>query len=133
MLGSGYRWISHQHPVTWFSLTDKAFSTDITLSFIRRGTFFNIRSRCNDIFVALTPQETKKSHDFRPKKWSWYISWTELRCLSDTIVICLGIVTWFGNCTNVWLITNAKCCCFFLCVSVCINFVFIFHQEQIYA
>lgn len=28
---------------------------------------YNERSICNNLFVALTPQETKKSHDFRPK------------------------------------------------------------------
>ncbi len=92
--------------------------------FIRRGVCltsdqcviqWHTVSLCNNIFVALTPQETKKYHDFSPK-WPGshqMTMWYGLRCLSDTVVICFGIVTRFGNCTNVWLWTNAKCCCLF--------------------
>lgn len=103
---------------------------------------FNIRTICDSetqmchkmkgqyVTTYLWPWHHKKPKSLMIsiQKWPCCIRWTELRCLSDTIVICLGIVTRFGNCTNVWLWTNAKCCCFFLCVCVraCVLLLFLF-------
>lgn len=110
----------------------------------QKRSLFNIRSICDS--VARMCHITKGHyvttylwpwHHKKPKsimisvqngqaqiKWPCDIRWDGLRCLSDTFVICLGIVTRFGNCTNVWLWTNAVCCCLFLCF-FCVLLLFV--------
>lgn len=68
-----------------------------------------------DIDWNVRHHNNPKTYQLESKTWP-----CSCRCnesgLTEPTVICLEIVTRFGNCTNVWLWTNAKCCCFFFCV-----------------